>query len=289
MRALSLNFSNTAFLTVVAMVAFAANSLLCRMALGEHYIDAASFTSIRILAGAVTLTILLVLRRRERGFGVPDGRGILTLFCYMIFFSFAYLTLSAGTGALLLFGAVQLTMFTAAIRSGERFSLVSWIGLVIAFSGLAYLVAPGVTAPDPLGAVLMVIAGISWGAYSLIGRGAANPLQTTSSNFAYSVPLTAAASLVFLDDFEVSMPGVILAMASGALASGLGYAVWYTALQGLTAGRAATVQLSVPVIASIGGVLFLSEHISLRLGIASLLTIGGIWLVLAQRTQQNKS
>lgn len=289
MRALILNLSNTAFLTVVAMIAFAANSLLCRMALEQYHIDAASFTSLRILAGAVTLTILLMLRRRERAFCAPDWRGIISLFCYMIFFSFAYLTLGAGTGALLLFGAVQLTMFTVAIRSGERFSLVSWIGYVIAFSGLVYLVAPGVTAPDPLGAILMVIAGISWGAYSLVGRGAENPLQRTSSNFAYSVPLTAAASIVFLDDFEVSMPGVMLAMSSGAVASGLGYATWYTALQGLTASRAATVQLSVPVIASVGGVLFLSELISLRLGIASLLTIGGIWLVLAQRTQQNKS
>lgn len=289
MRALRPILSNTAFLTVVAMIAFAANSLLCRMALGQHSIDAASFTSVRILAGALTLTLLMILRGHKQMFGVPDGRGILSLFCYMIFFSFAYITLSAGTGALLLFGAVQLTMFTVAIRSGERFSLASWIGLVIAFSGLVYLVAPGVTAPDPLGAILMVIAGISWGLYSLIGRGAKNPLLATSGNFAYSVPLAVAASLVFVDDFEVSMPGVILAVASGALASGLGYAVWYVALQDLTASRAATVQLSVPVIASSGGVLFLSEQISLRLGIASLLTIGGIWLVLAQRAQQNKS
>ncbi len=289
MRVPSLNLSNTVFLTLVAMIAFAANSLLCRKALGQHYIDAASFTSIRILAGAVTLVILMTLRGRAREFCVPDARGVLSLFCYMLFFSFAYQTLSAGTGALLLFGAVQLTMFTVAIRNGERFSLLSWIGLVSAFSGLIYLVMPGLTAPDPLGAILMVIAGISWGAYSLIGRGTANPLQTTSCNFAYSVPLAITASLVFLSQFEVSMPGIILAMASGALASGLGYAVWYAALQGLTASHAATVQLSVPVIASSGGVLFLSEPISLRLGIATLLTVGGIWLVLAQRTQKNKS
>ena len=265
------------------MIAFAANSLLCRMALGRELIDAASFTSIRIAAGAVTLLFILLVRGNKTKI-VPDWPGVAALFCYMVCFSFAYLSLTAGTGALLLFGAVQLTMFIAAIRGGERFAPVSWAGLVAAFAGLVYLVAPGVAAPDPTGAVLMVTAGIAWGAYSLIGRSASRPLLATTANFLYSVPPAVVLSLVFMGGAAVSTTGALLAVASGALASGVGYAIWYAALPGLTAGRAATVQLSVPVIAAIGGVLLLSEQITLRLVVASSLTIGGIWLVLKSRS-----
>jgi drug/metabolite transporter (DMT)-like permease len=204
----------------------------------------------------------------------------------LVFFSFAYLSLSAGTGALLLFGAVQLTMFASAIRHGERFSFLSWTGLTAAFTGLVYLVAPGVTAPDPIGAVLMATAGIAWGVYSLIGRRSSQPLLDTTANFLYSVPLTIGLSAAFITGAAISVPGVLLAAASGALASGLGYAIWYAALPRLTAGRAATVQLSVPVIAALGGVVLLSEQITFRLVIASSLTIGGIWMVLAQRSRQ---
>ena len=279
------NILRTGLLTAAAMIAFAANSLLCRMALGRELIDAASFTSIRITAGAVTLLLILLIRGNKTKIA-PDWPGVAALFCYMVCFSFAYLSLTAGTGALLLFGAVQLTMFVFAIRGGERFALVSWAGLVAAFAGLVYLVAPGVTAPDPTGAVLMVTAGIAWGAYSLIGRSADRPLLATSANFLYSVPPAIVLSLLFIGSAEVSMNGVLLAVASGALASGLGYAIWYAALPGLTAGRAATVQLSVPVIAAIGGVLLLSEQITLRLLVASSLTIGGIWLVLKSRSAQ---
>jgi drug/metabolite transporter (DMT)-like permease len=277
------NILRTGLLTAAAMIAFAANSLLCRMALGRELIDAASFTSIRITAGAVTLLLILLIRGNKKKIA-PDWPGVAALFCYMVCFSFAYLSLTAGTGALLLFGAVQMTMFVFAIRGGERFALVSWAGLVAAFAGLVYLVAPGVTAPDPTGAVLMVTAGIAWGAYSLIGRSADRPLLATSANFLYSVPPAIVLSLLFIGSAEVSMNGMLLAVASGALASGLGYAIWYAALPGLTAGRAATVQLSVPVIAAIGGVLLLSEQITLRLLVASSLTIGGIWLVLNSRS-----
>lgn len=280
---LSPKFSRTVLLTVVAMFAFAANSLLCRMALGGGLIDAASFTSVRILAGALTLALILVFRRQKSALAAPDWRGVVSLCCYLCCFSFAYLTLSAGTGALILFGAVQLTMFAVALKAGERFSPVSWLGLGTAFSGLIYLVAPGVTAPDPVGAVLMVAAGIGWGAYSLVGRSAVDPLKATAGNFVYSLPLAGVLSIAFLRDVDASPPGLVLAVASGALASGLGYVIWYAALQGLTASRAATVQLSVPVLASIGAIYFLAEEVSLRLGIASLLTIGGIWLVLSRR------
>jgi drug/metabolite transporter (DMT)-like permease len=201
----------------------------------------------------------------------------------MIFFSFAYLSLSVGTGALILFGAVLLTMFVVALVKGERFSLSSWTGLITATLGLVYLVSPGVTAPDPLGAVMMAVAGIAWGFYSLLGRAAGDPLGDTANNFLFCVPLAIATSLFFIGDLHASWQGVILAVASGAIASGLGYAVWYAALAGLTATRAATVQLSVPVIAAFGGVVLLSEPVTFRLLLASAATLGGIAVVLSQR------
>lgn len=266
------------------MVAFAANSLLCRRALGEEMIDAASFATIRITAGAVTLLLITSIRGHRSRIS-PDWSAVAALFCYMVFFSFAYLSLTAGTGALLLFGAVQLTMFISAIRGGERFSVLSWTGLCVAFAGLVFLVAPGVSAPDPIGAVLMATAGVAWGAYSLIGRNSGRPLLATTANFLYSVPPAIGLSLVFVSSADISIHGVFLAALSGSLASGLGYAIWYAALPGLTAGRAATVQLSVPVIAAVGGVMLLAEHVTMRLVVASSLTIGGIWLVLAQRSR----
>lgn len=279
------NILRTVILTTMAMIAFAANSLLCRMALGQDFIDAGSFTSIRIIAGAITLGLIISIRGHKTKI-TANWSSVAALFCYMVFFSFAYLSLSAGTGALLLFGAVQLTMFASAIRHGERFSFLSWIGLSAAFAGLVYLVAPGVTAPDPIGALLMATAGVAWGTYSLIGLRSGRPLLDTTANFLYSVPFTIGLSAVFIANADISVPGVLLATASGALASGLGYAIWYAALPGLTAGRAATVQLSVPVIAALGGVVLLSEHITFRLLVASSLTIGGIWIVLAQRSRK---
>lgn len=269
----------------MAMLAFAANSLLCRMALGQDHIDPASFTTIRVISGAVTLVLIIALRGGATTLK-PNRRAIAALFGYMIFFSFAYISLSAGTGALLLFGAVQLTMFVAAIRGGEKFSALSWVGLAVAFAGLVYLVAPGVTAPDPVGALLMVLAGIAWGAYSLVGRSSKRPLLATASNFVYCIPLTLVLSALYFQSAEITAPGVLLAVASGSVASGLGYSIWYSVLPHLSAGRAATVQLSVPVIAAVGGVLFLSEPTTMRLVVASGLTLGGIWLVLAQRSRQ---
>jgi drug/metabolite transporter (DMT)-like permease len=200
-------------------------------------------------------------------------------------FSFAYVTLGAGTGALILFSAVQLTMFVVALRGGEHFPLPSWLGLAIAVAGLVYLVSPGLTAPDPLGAVLMALAGIAWGVYSLRGRGTADPLSSTASNFICVVPMVILLILVFVGNIRVSPPGLALAVTSGAVTSGLGYVAWYAALRGLSGTRAATVQLSVPVIAAIGGVLLLAEPITLRLLVASAATLGGVWIVLIQRTR----
>ena len=273
---------NTVLLTTAAMVAFAANSVLCRLALGQGVIDAASFTAVRVISGAVVLGMILWFRQ-ESVQTTANWRSVLALFAYMATFSFAYLTLAVGTGALIAFGAVQLTMFTVALRSGEQFSMLSWAGLALAFAGLVYLVSPGLTAPDPRGAALMVMAGVAWGFYSLLGRAAADPVEATAWNFIYSVPLVIVTSLFFMGDFEVSMTGVALAVASGAIASGIGYVIWYTALRGLRATTAATVQLSAPVIAAFGGVLILSEQVTLRLVLASAATLGGVALVLGQR------
>ncbi len=277
----------TALLTAVAMMAFAANSLLCRLALGHHSIDAATFTSVRVISGAAMLTAIMLLRGNARVAMTVDRRAAAMLFTYMVFFSFAYLSLSAGTGALILFGAVQLTMFSVALRSGERFSWPSWAGLALAVAGLVYLVSPGVTAPDLLGAVLMAVAGIAWGLYSLLGRAARDPLAATAGAFVYSVPAVLVVSLLFefASGAHVTSRGLALAVASGAIASGCGYVVWYAALRGLSAARAATVQLSVPAIAAFGGVLILSEEVTLRLLLAAVATLGGVMIVLMQRAK----
>lgn len=276
--------AGTMLLTIVAMIAFAANSLLCRMALGQGHIDAASFATVRVVSGALTLGLIALPRRRANGRPGANWRSTVALFAYMVFFSFAYLSLSAGTGALILFAAVQLTMFIVALRGGERFALLSWCGLSLAVAGLVYLIFPGLTAPDPAGAVMMAAAGVAWGVYSLVGRSVRNPLRASADNFIYCVPLVIVLSLIFAPTLRLTTPGVVLAIASGAIASGLGYVVWYAALPGLTATRAATVQLSVPVIAAFGGVVLLSETVTLRLLLASVATLSGVGIVLAQRS-----
>jgi len=284
------HITSTPLLTVVAMLAFAANSLLCRLALGDGQIDAASFTTVRVASGAITLVLFMLPRwRRGERKARFDWGAALMLFAYMIFFSFAYLSLSAGTGALLLFGSVQLTMLFAALRAGERFTPWSWTGLLLAVAGLVYLVSPGITAPDPLGAVFMIVAGLAWGLYSLVGRRAGNPLESTANNFILAAPMGIAVSLLFMADLQLSARGLLLAVASGSVASGLGYVTWYAALRGLTSTRAATVQLSVPVIAAVGGVLMLAEPVTLRLVLASTATLGGIALVLLQRSARDPS
>ena len=278
----------TVLLTSITMVAFASNSLLCRLALQHAAIDAASFSSIRLVSGAV---VLAVLARASAGRAAParvDWAAATMLFLYVAFFSFAYLTLSAGTGALILFGAVQLTMLAAGLRAGERFDALGWAGFALAAGGLVYLVSPGVTAPTPLGAALMTVAGVAWGVYSLRGRGLDNPLAATASNFLRAAPMALALSLLLYGRARASPAGILLALASGALTSGIGYVIWYAALKGLSAIRAAAVQLSVPPIAAFGAVLFLAEPLSPRLAAASAAILGGIALVLASRTQRKR-
>ena len=278
----------TAILTAMAMIAFAANSLLCRHALGDQTIDAASFTTVRVTSGALFLALIMIPRWRSRDRAPVEWRSAAMLFTYMVFFSFAYISLSAGTGALLLFGAVQLTMFVVALRRGETFPALSWVGLGLAAAGIVYLVSPGITAPDPVGAGLMIVAGMAWGFYSLLGRSASDPIESSASNFILAVPLALGVSLAFSGDFHITPRGLVLAVASGVIASGLGYVIWYAALRGLQATSAATVQLSVPVIAAIGGVMFLAEEVTPRLVLASFATLGGIALVLLQKTKTSK-
>lgn len=271
------------------MIAFAANSVLCRLALGPELIDAASYTSVRAVSGALVLWLMVSLRSGDAIPGRSSWPSAAMLFGYMIFFSFAYALLSTGTGALILFGAVQLTMFTAGLRGGEHFSHASWAGLALAVLGLVYLVSPGVTAPDPLGALLMALSGICWGIYSLLGRGLGNPLNTTAKSFVGAVPLALAVSLVSVGNIAADPAGLALAVASGALTSAGGYIIWFAALPGLTATGAATVQLVVPAIAACGGVLLLSEPVTLRLVLASAATLGGVAIVLAQKERKPPS
>ena len=280
----------TPLYTGFALVAFAANSLLCRLALGESAIDAASFTTIRLASGAATLSVIAA-GLGARAPSKPAGNWISAalLFLYAATFSFAYVSLSAGTGALILFGAVQATMILAAMGSGERLHSLEWAGLALALLGLVVLVLPGLKAPSPEGCALMAIAGIAWGVYSLRGRGEANPLASTTANFVRSSPLAVAVSVVALRSMNISGKGACLAVLSGALTSGVGYVVWYAALRGLTATQAATVQLSVPVLAAAGGVIFLSERVSLRLALPAIMILGGVGVAVSGRRKPGRA
>ncbi len=263
----------------MALFAFAGNSLLCRAALQHTPIDAASFTTIRLIAGALTLWLLVQFTRRGvKGHG--SWPSALALFAYAAAFSFAYVSLPAGTGALLLFGSVQTGMIGWGLLKGERFKALQWLGLVLALAGLVGLLLPGLSAP-PLGAaLLMITAGLSWAVYSLRGKGAGDALRVTAGNFVRTVPVALVMSLLFLNSAQVDAAGALYAIASGALTSGIGYAIWYTALPHLKATSAATLQLSVPVIAAVGGILWLGEPLTLRLLLASLAILGGIALVI---------
>jgi drug/metabolite transporter (DMT)-like permease len=270
-------------LTLLAMIAFAGNSLLCRIALKATTIDAASFTTIRLLSGALMLWLVVGIRRAHAGADVPGSGSwlsALALFGYAAGFSYAYVSLSAATGALLLFGAVQATMIGYGIWIGERLSRQQLAGLLLAGAGVVGLMLPGLTAPPLPGAALMVAAGVAWGIYSIRGKRAGDPTQVTAGNFIRAVPVALVLSALMWQYSVVDAAGMGYALASGALASGIGYAIWYTALPLLKATNAATVQLSVPVIAALGGILFLGEAITPRLLLASVAILGGIALVI---------
>ena len=273
-------FAYTAF----ALTAFAFNSILCRMALLPGEADAAGFTVLRLISGAVTLAaILFFVGHKSEVSGRGNWFSAFFLFAYAICFSFAYLGLTTGTGALVLFGSVQMTMIGVSIAGGERPGALQWLGLSIAAAGLIYLVIPGIAAPPLWAALLMAAAGVAWGFYTLRGKGSADPLGDTAGNFVRSVPMVLIVTVLFLWQIDVTARGALLAVLSGAVASGVGYTVWYRALRGLTATRAAAVQLSVPVIAAAGGVVLLSETADLPLFVAGTLVLGGIGLVIFRR------
>lgn len=309
--------------TVTAMLAFAGNSILCRLALEQLTIDPASFTSIRLLSGAIVLTILLLsipklilpenplstdptANRNADAFDHPSLNrpktwannrdvadkcfrlfslkqsswlGGFSLFAYAAGFSFAYISLPAGTGALILFAMVQITMLSYALVKGSRFSLAQWFGFSMALIGLVYLFLPGISAPPVLGALLMGIAGIAWGIYSILGKQVINPTQSTTENFIRASIITLLLSVIFINHIAITFQGALLAIASGALTSGIGYAIWYAVLPYLKAASSASLQLTVPVIATIGGVVWLGEEISIRLALASISILGGVAIV----------
>jgi drug/metabolite transporter (DMT)-like permease len=280
---MSAKAGTTAALTAGALVAFAANSVLCRVALRRGLADAATFTCVRLVSGAMALGLILALASRGAKRPAGSWRSATALFAYAAPFSFAYLRLTTGTGALILFGTVQATMIGRDLLRGSRPGRSEWIGFAFAVAGLVALTAPGLAAPDMLGASLMAVAGVAWGAYSLMGRGAGDPLAATTGNFlrsvAFAVPLAAFTSR----SWNLQMHGALLAMASGALASGVGYATWYAALRGLTATRAAILQLLVPVLAAAAGVVVLGESVSLRLVLSAASIFAGVALAVLGR------
>ena len=270
-------------MTLVAMIAFAGNSLLCRAALAQTSIDPASFTSIRLVSGALVLWLFFHFKKRELNTTLMiEGNWLsaICLFSYAAAFSFAYLKLTTATGALLLFGSVQLTMLSYGFIRGERLCARQLIGLLGAFSGLLILLLPGLESPPIDAALLMVLSGMAWGIYSIQGRNAKNPIAATMGNFARSIIPTLGLSIIFISQAALEFEGVLLAIASGTLASGFGYVVWYAVLPRLASMTAASVQLSVPIIAGLGGVIFLGELISLRLFISSVAVLGGIAMVI---------
>jgi drug/metabolite transporter (DMT)-like permease len=267
------------------MVCFASNSLLCRLALRSGAIDAVSFTAVRLVSAAVVMTLLVRLGDQTRAHG-GSWTSAVALFAYAIAFSIAYLQIGAGIGALLLFGAVQITMIGWALLRGERPGTVQWIGIVLAVVGLVLLTRPGISGSPLLGMALMLVAGVGWGIYSLRGRGSTNPLETTAANFIRTLPLVAIMVLisVAIEPGHLTARGVALSVASGGVTSGIGYVIWYRALAKLTAVQAASVQLTVPVLAAAGGVALLGEQVTLRLLAAAALTLGGIALTIVRRT-----
>lgn len=275
-------YARVAALTSLAMIAFAGNSLLGRLALAETDIDAASFTTIRLISGAVMLWLLVSRKRHGTGAG-SNWPSAFALFAYAASFSFAYLQLAAATGALLLFCAVQITMIGYGMWAGERLRGVQWLGFALAFGGLVGLLLPGLSAPPFFASLLMLGAGAAWGVYSLRGRGAGDPLVVTAGNFLRAVPFAVVLNLLAYGIFLPDAAGAGYAIASGAVSSGMGYAVWYAVLPALKSTTAATVQLSVPVIAALGGVLFLGEAITLRFVLASAAILGGIALVILEK------
>ena len=274
----------TIILTGLALIAFAANSVLCRLALGNEAIDASSFTVIRLLSGSIVLLIIIGTTRKITGSPTKGSwTASFMLFLYAIAFSFAYISLDTGTGALILFGSVQITMILLSLISGTRLHFTEWAGVIIAFTGFVYLILPGVTTPSAIGFLLMAVAGIAWGVYTLKGRSSKSPLMDTAYNFFRTTPLVIILAITTINNSHYSPEGIILALLSGGITSAIGYTIWYIALGGLSSTLAAVLQLAVPVIAALGGVMFVSEAITFRLTVSAIMVLGGILIVVLGR------
>ena len=271
-------------LTTITMIAFAANSVLCRIALKETEIDAASFTSIRLISGALMLWLITKFLSKPST-NNSDWISAFMLFAYAACFSLAYVNLTVATGALLLFGAIQVTMIGYSIYIGERLAGRRLLGLILALGGLIGMLLPGVSAPSVGSSILMVGSGIAWGIYSLRGQGIINPISVTAKNFMLSIFFAVILSLLLISRVQLDIQGVLYAIVSGGVASGLGYAVWYTILPYLKATNAATVQLSVPVIAAFGGLFILEEPLTIRFLLATIFILGGIALVILSKSE----
>ncbi len=282
---------NVVLPTLLALVAFAANSVLCRIALGHQLIDPAAFTIIRLLSGSMALYAIFlfqqyffILKSTRNRENVKNSKGSwsgsICLFVYAISFSYAYVSLETGAGALILFGAVQLFMITYSLLSGTRLSKIEWTGLASASIGIVYLMYPNIGTPSFMGSVLMMLSGLAWAGYTIIGKKSKAPFVDTCYNFFRTIPLVIGLAIITLSTAEYSEQGMWLAVVSGAAMSGVGYAIWYFALSGLTPTQAGVVQLFVPVIAAIGGIVFMQESMTLRLGISIVVITGGIAMVL---------
>jgi drug/metabolite transporter (DMT)-like permease len=270
----------TFILTSMALIAFAANSVLCRLALGSGAIDASSFTVVRLLSGSIVLLVIIgVTRKSSTQSAKGSWAASFMLFLYAVTFSYAYISLDTGTGALILFASVQITMILLSLISGTRLHFIEWIGVTVAFAGFVYLILPGVTTPSIMGFLLMTIAGIAWGIYTLKGRGSNAPLLDTAYNFFRTTPLVLILVISTISKANYSFEGILLAVISGGITSGIGYTIWYIALGGLSSTQAAVLQLSVPVIAAFGGVIFVAETITFRLAISATFVLGGILMV----------
>ena len=274
-------------LTSVALIAFAGNSVLCRLALGQGSVDAASFTTIRLISGAIVLWVLVGLSQKAKTDVVPKSNWVSAFFLliYAACFSFAYVKLSTGTGALILFATVQFTIIFYSLWRGQSLLCFEWLGLAVAFLGFVLLTLPGVESPSIQGFVLMCIAGIAWGGYTLLGKQSRSPLKDTFRNFSKTLPFTILLSVIFFSDLKLSFSGILLAVLSGGLASGVGYAIWYRALLGLSAVQAGVLQLLVPVIATLGGIVFAQEAIGIQFVISSTLILGGILILVTAKSK----
>jgi len=278
----------TVIFTSLALLAFAANSVLCRLALGDDLIDAPAFTALRLLSACLMLFIIVAVQIKKTEINTAmHAKGSWTasfmLFLYAITFAYAYVSLDTGTGALILYGAVQISMILFSLVAGVRLRLLEWAGLMIAFAGLVYLVFPILSTPSIGGILLMGLAGVAWGFYTLKGSDSAHPLMDTAYNFFRTIPLVILLAIFTLYDAHYSMHGIVLAVLSGAVTSALGYVIWYVALRDLSSTLAAVLQLSVPMLAALGGVVFVAEPITLRLVIASVLVIGGVAMVVLSK------